>query len=220
MTGLSFAPLISIALLFTSLRQAALTNPILLPPDWLIEVPLVRDAHASLSALDALILSRGSLVNYATLCSFILLAQIFSSSWYEARYRRARSVPEGERGSVPRSEARRTWIYWTYSYVLTLIALFVRYFLASNNVNLWQSKHPLISYAIGLPKWADLSYLDIVVGSVFFQFCLYVALRLAHGGFSLGELALVCFGGLSLGTELLNLTIARVSKRRVTDEVC
>jgi len=60
-------------------------------------------------------------------------------------------------------------------------------------------------------KWIDLSYFDIIVGSVFFQFCLYVALRLAHGSFTLGELALVCFGALSLGTELLNLTRAQVS---------
>lgn len=66
---------------------------------------------------------------------------------------------------------------------------------------------------IGSTKWIDLSYFDIIVGSVFFQFCLYVALRLAHGGFTLGELALVCFGGLSLGTELLNLTRARVSEQ-------
>lgn len=51
------------------------------------------------------------------------------------------------------------------------------------------------------------------MGSVFFQFCLYIALRLAHGGFTLGELALVCFGGLSLGTELLNLTRAQVGEQ-------
>lgn len=68
-------------------------------------------------------------------------------------------------------------------------------------------------YLTGPLRWIDLSYFDIVVCSVFFQFCLYVALRLAHGGFTLGELALVCFGGLSLGTELLSLTRARVSEQ-------
>lgn len=145
LTGLSFAPLISIALLFSSLRQATLPNPTLLPLDWLIEAPRVLEhEHRLLSALDALVLSRRSLVDYATLCSFILLAQIFSSSWYEARYRKARNVPEGERGSVPRSEARRTWTYWTYSYILTLVASFIRYVLASNNINLWQSECPPI----------------------------------------------------------------------------
>lgn len=117
----------------------------MLPPDWLIEAPRVlEDARAPMSILNALILSRRSLVDYATLCSFILLVQIFSSSWYEARYRTGRNVPEGERGSVPRSEARRTWTYWVYSYVLTLVALLVRYLLASNNINLWQSEYSLI----------------------------------------------------------------------------
>ncbi|KAG6373418.1 Fph type histidine kinase [Boletus reticuloceps] len=199
LTGLSFAPLISVALLCSSLHQAASPNPTLLPPDWLIEAPRVLgDAHAPLSALNAQISSRRSLVDYATLCSFILLVQIFSSWWYEARYRRGRNVPEGERGSVPRSEAQRTWTYWMYSYALTLVALFVRYLLASNHIGLWQ----------------NLNYFDIILGSVFFQFCLYIALRLAHGGLTLGELALVCFGGLSLGTELLNLTRAHLWPNR------
>ncbi|KAN0092831.1 hypothetical protein V8E55_003615 [Tylopilus felleus] len=199
LTGLSFAPLISVALLCSSLRQAASPTPALLPPGWQIEAPRVlENAHAPLSALDALMLSRRSLVDHATLCSFILLVQILSSSWYEARYRRGRNVPEGERGSVPRSEVRRTWTYWIYSYVLTLVALFVRHLLASYGIALWQ----------------NLSYFDIIVGSVFFQFCLYVALRLAHGGFTLGELALVCFGGLSLGMELLNLTRAQLWPKR------
>jgi dolichol kinase len=144
-TGLSFGPLISVALLSSSLRQAASPNPTLLPSDWLIEAPRVlENAHAPLSTLSALILSRRSLVDYATLCSFILLVQISSSSWYEARYRRRWNVPEGERGSVPRSEALRTWTYWIYSYILTLVALFVRYLLASNNIGLWQSEYPLI----------------------------------------------------------------------------
>ncbi|KIJ14276.1 hypothetical protein PAXINDRAFT_135282 [Paxillus involutus ATCC 200175] len=198
LTGLSFAPLISIALLYSSLRQAASPNSNLLPRDWLIETPrILEKARAPLSALDALILSRRSLVDYATLCSFILLVQIFSSSWYESRYRRRRSVPEGERGSVPRSEMRRTWTYWIYSYVITLVVLCVRYLLARNHINVWQ----------------NISYFDIVIGSVFYQFCLYIALRLAHGGFTLGELALVCFGGLCLGTELLSLTRAGIWPR-------
>ncbi|KAF9223470.1 hypothetical protein BS17DRAFT_767327 [Gyrodon lividus] len=172
-----------------TVAHATSPNSIPLPHDWLIEAPRVlENARAPLSALDALILSRRSLVDYATLCSFILLVQIFSSSWYEARYRRRWTVPEGERGSVPRSEMRRTWTYWMYSYVLTLVVLCVRYLLARNHINVWQS-------------------------SVFYQFCLYVALRLAHGGFTLGELALVCFGGLSLGSELLNLTRARIWPR-------
>ncbi|KIJ66657.1 hypothetical protein HYDPIDRAFT_86054 [Hydnomerulius pinastri MD-312] len=141
LTGLSFAPLIAMALLYSGLRQASSPNSALLPRGWLIEAPRVlENARAPLSALNALILSRRSLVDYATLCSFILLVQILASSWYEAKYRRRWSVPEGERGSVPRSEMRRTWTYWIYSYVLTLVVLFVRYLLARNHINIWQSE--------------------------------------------------------------------------------
>jgi len=45
---------------------------------------------------------------------------------------------------------------------------------------------------------------------VFFQFSLYIAVRLAHGGFTLGELGLVVFGATALYTELVNLTVARI----------
>lgn len=55
-----------------------------------------------------------------------------------------------------------------------------------------------------------MSYWEIASGSAFFQFSLYVAVRLAHRGFTLGELGLVVFGATALFTELFNLTVARV----------
>ena len=62
----------------------------------------------------------------------------------------------------------------------------------------------------------DLNIFDLIVGSLFYQIALYVALRLAHRGFTLGELSLVCFGGVAIGMELLNLTIARVCSTLVS----
>jgi hypothetical protein len=56
----------------------------------------------------------------------------------------------------------------------------------------------------------DLNQLEVVVAALFFQFTLYVALRLAHRGFTLGELGLVCFGGTALCLETINLTVAKV----------
>jgi hypothetical protein len=56
----------------------------------------------------------------------------------------------------------------------------------------------------------DLSYWEVASGSVFFQFSLYIAVRLAHRGFTLGELGLVVFGATALFIELVNLTVARV----------
>lgn len=57
---------------------------------------------------------------------------------------------------------------------------------------------------------ADLSYFEVVVISLFYQFALYAAIRLAHHGFTLGELGLVCFGATILFMEMVNLTIAKV----------
>lgn len=52
--------------------------------------------------------------------------------------------------------------------------------------------------------------LEVGVSSWFYQLTLYVAIRLAHRGLTLGELGIVAFGGTVLFNELLNVTIARV----------
>lgn len=57
-----------------------------------------------------------------------------------------------------------------------------------------------------------MSYWEIACASVFFQLSLYIAIRLAHRGFTLGELSLVVFGATGLYMELVNLTIARASR--------
>lgn len=58
---------------------------------------------------------------------------------------------------------------------------------------------------------SDLSYLDTIAVSVFYQITLYLAIRLAHHSFTLGELGFVVFGACILFHEAFNLTIARVS---------
>ena len=55
-----------------------------------------------------------------------------------------------------------------------------------------------------------MSYWEVASGSAFFQFSLYIAVRLAHRGFTLGELGLVVFGATALFAELVSLTVARV----------
>lgn len=57
-----------------------------------------------------------------------------------------------------------------------------------------------------------MNYFEIIVTSLFYQFALYIAIRLAHRGFTLGELGIVCFGGTALCLELINITIARVRR--------
>lgn len=55
-----------------------------------------------------------------------------------------------------------------------------------------------------------MNYFEVAVASLVYQFALYVAIRMAHRGFTLGELGLVGFGGTALFMELTNITIARV----------
>jgi hypothetical protein len=92
----------------------------------------------------------------------------------------------------------------------------VRFLLAEGGLGIWQRKEHNFYISAQLAHFLlDLSYLEIACSSLFFQFTLYVAIRLAHRGFTLGELGLVCFGGTAIGMELLNITIARV--RSISD---
>jgi dolichol kinase len=49
-----------------------------------------------------------------------------------------------------------------------------------------------------------------MICSVGYQLALYIAIRLAHRGSTVGELGLVCFGGIALTMELMNITKAKV----------
>lgn len=56
----------------------------------------------------------------------------------------------------------------------------------------------------------DLTYTDIILATLFFQFSLYVCVRLASKGFTLGELGIVCHAGTGLFMETINLTRMKV----------
>ena len=59
-----------------------------------------------------------------------------------------------------------------------------------------------------------MSYFEVVASALFFQFSLYACVRVAHHGFTFGELSLVAFGATVLFMELVNLTKAKVRARR------
>ncbi|KAA1467328.1 hypothetical protein DENSPDRAFT_792529 [Dentipellis sp. KUC8613] len=193
LSGLTLGPLIASALLYSSLKLPHDRIPI--PPDWYIEPPLtLPNAGNPMTPLEALILGRRNAVHLATMCATILLTHVSASWWFEARYRRRHAVVEGERGSVPRSEARKSWYYILFTFTVSLCLLGLRYAFEIANIGIWQ----------------QMSYFDIAASSTFFQFSLYIAIRLAHRGFTLGELGLVVFGATVLYMELINLTIARI----------
>ncbi|KAH9057814.1 Fph type histidine kinase [Lactarius vividus] len=193
-TGLIFGPLITSALYYVALRsdmQAAGTSQ---PPIWYIEAPWHLGNDTSLTPPQALVLSRRNALDLSTLCSLTLSIHVYASHWFEWRYRKQHKVSEGERGSVPRSEARKGWLYTVFTYLVCAFLLGLRFALDRT----------------GLGIWKHLSYWEIASGSIFFQFSLYFGARLAHRGFTLGELGLVVFGGTALFTELVNLTVARI----------
>jgi dolichol kinase len=56
----------------------------------------------------------------------------------------------------------------------------------------------------------DMSPSDIVIATLFYQFSLYVCVRLARRGFTLGELGVVCHAATALFMEVVNLTRMKV----------
>jgi dolichol kinase len=56
-----------------------------------------------------------------------------------------------------------------------------------------------------------MNIVEVATAAIFYQFTMYTAIRLAHKGFTLGEVALTSFGATVLFFELVALTVARVS---------
>ncbi|KAI0309249.1 hypothetical protein OF83DRAFT_1089205 [Amylostereum chailletii] len=187
-SGLVLGPLISSALCYNALTSSSL-------PSWYIEPPLqLNNGGHPYPPLQSLVLSRRAAVNLGTLCSCILLTHVCASHYFEARYRRTHRAADGERGSVPRSEMRKWWLYILFTLVVSACLLGARFLFAEARIGIWQY----------------LSYWEIACSATFFQLSLYIAVRLAHRGVTLGELAIIVFGATSLYVEMVNLTRARM----------
>ncbi|KAJ3535318.1 hypothetical protein NMY22_g6544 [Coprinellus aureogranulatus] len=193
-TGLLLGPLIATCLLISGLRSAAAFPKSALPDSWLIEPPLQLGSATAFDALSALVESRRGLVDLSTFCSVILLANVCASWFAESRYQKIGNKPEGERASVPRSEARRFLYYVLYTLGSSVVLTSLRVYGGHRGIEIWQR----------------MSHFEAVVASVFYPFTLYAGLRLAHRGFTVGELGLVCFGGTALCLEFLQLTVAKI----------
>ncbi|KAF5367129.1 hypothetical protein D9758_003996 [Tetrapyrgos nigripes] len=192
-TGLLFGPLVSVSLLYASLSLSPTSNPL---PGWRIEPPAtLSNEKGHYTALEALILSRYNLVDLANLCSTIFLLHICASWWLEARYRGgASNVLDAERRSVPRGEGRRLSYFALFTLATSLAMIALRLGLEKASLGIWQ----------------HLSWLEVAISSTFFQCTLYGSVRLAHRGFTLGELGTVSFGGTALFMEFLNITRAKI----------
>ncbi|KAF8199644.1 hypothetical protein BJ912DRAFT_1020220 [Pholiota molesta] len=134
------------------------------------------------------------LVELSTFCSAILLFQVCASWWIEYLACKGGSKSDGERLSVPRKEGRRSLYFVLFTLATSVVMITLKVVLRTYDVKLWKY----------------LNLFEVAIASLFYQVILYVGLRLAHGGFTLGELGVVCFGGTSLCLEFLNITIAKI----------
>ncbi|KAL5525875.1 hypothetical protein ACEPAG_7213 [Sanghuangporus baumii] len=195
LTALLLGPLISLACLYgTSQRLLDAPSDDSLLPSWLIEAPRTLRRPNAWNAIQSLYRSRHALVQLSSLTSSLLLVHLFSSRIYEGYHRSRKTVPVSERASVPRSEWLRSRLYISFSAMTSLAAL--------------AAKFTFVHFDIGI--WSDLSTLDVAAVSVFYQFTLYMAIRLAHHGFTLGELGFATFGAAIMFMESLHVTIARM----------
>ncbi|KAK7044176.1 dolichol kinase [Paramarasmius palmivorus] len=191
-TGLLFGPLVSCALLYGSLSSDPRANP--LPSEWQIEPPAVlKNSRGSFTALEALILSRYNAVDLSVMCSSILLLHVVCSWWLESRCSGMNAV-DGERRSVPRSEGRRLFYYVWFTVGVSLLMTCLKFAFQQ----------------CSLGFWTHLTWMEVAISSLFYQLTLYGAVRLAHRGFTLGEVGMVCYGGTALFMEMLNITRAQV----------
>ncbi|VDB85471.1 unnamed protein product [Peniophora sp. CBMAI 1063] len=186
-TGLVLSPLISAALFYNTLADRRVL------PGWHIEPPMMLPV-SSLSPIDAVVRSRAAAIDLGTLCSAALLLHVGASVAFEARFRKTHPVPDGERGSVPRSEMRKAGYYIAFVFFSTLSLLAIRITLP----------------VFGIGIWTRLSLWDFASLALFYQFSLYIAVRLAHHALTLGELAIIAFGATALFSELAHLTLARL----------
>ncbi|KAL7418737.1 dolichol kinase [Cryptotrichosporon argae] len=68
----------------------------------------------------------------------------------------------------------------------------------------------IVTAYIGRGIWSDMSASDIIIATLFYQFSLYVCVRLAKRGFTLGELGVVCHAATALFMETINMTRMKI----------
>ncbi|EJU04762.1 hypothetical protein DACRYDRAFT_47116 [Dacryopinax primogenitus] len=190
-TALLLGPLVSASALLVSLPAAEFGSPLSsLSPRWLVEPPL---ASSTIPPTVALVRSRRNMFEMASLCSFLISIHFESSR--RADIRVAKEREGGVRsGLLPKSELRRFGSYVGMTVIMVSIAVGVK----------------TAATSTGSSLWSELSMFDVLTVSLFYQFCLYVMIRLARRGFTLGELCFVAQCATALVMETTNLTISRI----------
>jgi dolichol kinase len=239
--ALLLAPLVAAGMLHASLDHLSAAPDTPLPKEWNIESPLVLHSTPirflqgitlfptdAIRALSALATSRRNLVQLFTLCSFVLLVHLARSLHLENKQAKAAgrstspvpgngvsmerdlSGPNTNTGTywLKRGEWKRTKSVVGFSFLVTICCLGVKVVTAFIGRGVWSGTSTFYLVEMLIP---DMSPSDIVIATLFYQFSLYVCVRLARRGFTLGELAVVCNAATALFMETVNITRMKVS---------
>ncbi|KAH7341738.1 hypothetical protein B0J17DRAFT_647710 [Rhizoctonia solani] len=158
-----------------------ITASLPLAANWHMEgpLPLQEQPHRR----ESLVSSRRAFLQCTFLNTLVLLAHI-----YAANSRRNWSRPE----NTPHG-GRQVLLFVGFAMCLTAISCAVYE----------------VAQVIELALWDEISRLDVVCSTLFFQISLYVSVRLARRALTLGELVLIGHGATALFLETLNISIIK-----------
>ncbi|KAF9507172.1 hypothetical protein BS47DRAFT_1373971 [Hydnum rufescens UP504] len=131
-----------------------------------------------------------------------------SPSWLvEPPFRQRFFANAGISDALPQSEARRTLFYCALMCSTTLALIVFRSF-GHTYVDL----PDLLAWSVPVTTHilSDSSNFDVCVISTCYQFTFYLLIRLARGGFTLGEVGIVAQGATALFIETVNITRFRI----------
>jgi len=190
--------------------------------------------HARI-ALEALAKSRRSMVSLSTVIATVVLISLIASRWAEVVHARRGSdatevvggegttrasnqkEKEREKWWLPKSEWKRTGRVTIFSFAVSFLMGWLKAGMKRWDCPIWEGEPSFPSSEISsravlilLLSPSDLSVLDVVFASLFHQFSMYVCVRLARRGFTLGELGIVAQFSTGLFMETVNLTRAKV----------
>jgi dolichol kinase len=223
--ALLLGPMLAAAMLHAAFTQLSTSPDSAIHPGWAIEDPLVLASTPirymkgvlpttypsdAIKALSALATSRRNLVQLFTLCSFVLLVHLTRSLALEIKMSKQpipalssatmeRDISDPNRSQTStfwlrRGELRRNLSAVSMAFLVTGGCIVVK----------------IATAYIGHGVWSDMSPSDIIIATLFYQFSLYVCVRLARRGFTLGELAIVCNTATALVMETVNMTRMKV----------
>ncbi|CAE6382030.1 unnamed protein product [Rhizoctonia solani] len=149
--------------------------------NWHMEepLPLQEQPHHR----ESLVSSRRAFLQCTSLNTLVLLAHMYAAN-SRRNWPRPETVPHG---------GRRVLLFVAFAVFLTVASCVVYE----------------IAPVVELGLWNEISRLDVICSTLFFQVASYVSVRLARRALTLGELALIAHGATALFLETFNISIIK-----------